>query len=151
MGGESFHRQSSCLAYPPPREYSYRPLLLPCSSAHLTSCLWMFHHNKLLYGRSAWEVPLGLGLMYNKFSCLMWEWYDYLTHYDTAPVWVGVMVYTGSFLCLQLKHLRELLGDCMFTVPLLSLPDSLQEEIIHWVFRNEDRWVSKWVSEWIRE
>ena len=49
--------------------------------------------------------------------------------------------------CLQLKHLRELLGECMFSVPLLSLPDSLQEEIIHWVFRNEDRSVSTSVSE----
>jgi hypothetical protein len=44
-----------------------------------------------------------------------------------------------SFLKEKLPHIRGCLKNCTFIVPLLSLPESLQEEIIHWVFRNEDR------------
>ncbi len=40
---------------------------------------------------------------------------------------------------MQLLAVRELLDRCTFIVPVLSLPESLQEEVIHWVFRNEDR------------
>lgn len=39
----------------------------------------------------------------------------------------------------QLNGIRDCLKRCTFTVPVLSLSDSLQEEIIHWIFRNEDR------------
>ena len=40
---------------------------------------------------------------------------------------------------MQMPSVKECLRRCLFIVPLLSLSDSLQEEIIHWVFRNEDR------------
>jgi hypothetical protein len=39
----------------------------------------------------------------------------------------------------KLPDIHGCLKKCTFTVPLLSLSDSLQEEIIHWIFRNEDR------------
>lgn len=32
--------------------------------------------------------------------------------------------------------------QCLVATPILALPDALQEEIIHWVFRNEDRYAN---------
>ena len=39
----------------------------------------------------------------------------------------------------KLKLLRSILEECMHLVPVGSLPGALQEEVMHWVFRNEDR------------
>ncbi|XP_064383534.1 uncharacterized protein LOC135332129 isoform X2 [Halichondria panicea] len=39
----------------------------------------------------------------------------------------------------KLLLVRRLLGQCTVVMPIAALPDALQEEIIHWVFGNEDR------------
>ena len=38
-------------------------------------------------------------------------------------------------------QVRGVVRQCLVATPILSLPDALQEEIIHWVFRNEDRYI----------
>ncbi|KAL5493303.1 hypothetical protein EMCRGX_G014460 [Ephydatia muelleri] len=46
---------------------------------------------------------------------------------------------TDVVLKTKLKSLRSILEECMHMVPVGSLPGALQEEVMHWVFRNEDR------------
>ena len=47
--------------------------------------------------------------------------------------------HTDVVLKTKLKLLRSILEECMHLVPVGSLPGALQEEVMHWVFRNEDR------------
>ena len=41
--------------------------------------------------------------------------------------------------CFKLKDLKKILSQHTVVVPIFLLSDALQEEIMHWVFRNEDR------------
>jgi hypothetical protein len=45
----------------------------------------------------------------------------------------------SSLLHVFILQLRTILSECLVTAPILCLPEALQEEVIHWVFRNEDR------------
>ena len=41
----------------------------------------------------------------------------------------------------QLKGIKKILNHHTVVVPIFQLPEALQEEIMHWIFRNEDRYV----------
>ena len=41
----------------------------------------------------------------------------------------------------QLKDIKKILSQHTVVVPIFQLPEALQEEIMHWIFRNEDRYV----------